>query len=200
MIRGQRNLTAIENENEDEDENEHERELHEMRSSEGNTVNELHSYLNDHLAGSIAALELLDRLIEAEQRNEREGFFRTLRDEIQADHETLKEIMGKVGAKESRIKNAGAWLMEKLSRPKLSVNEKDEDEKALGLFLALETLALGIVGKRLLWRALRAASETTPLLQGPDYTRLEERALDQRVRVETERLEIARRVFDGAKG
>src|SRR5947207_9972523 len=110
-----------------------------MRSSGGTQVKELHSYLNDHLAGSIAALELLDRLIEAEKGNERNGFFRNLRDEIEADHETLKEIMAKAGAKESRIKNAGAWLMEKLSRPKLSVNEKDGDEKALGLFLALET-------------------------------------------------------------
>ncbi|HZJ38541.1 MAG TPA: hypothetical protein VFD18_05155 [Chthoniobacterales bacterium] len=48
----------------------------------------LDSYLNDHLAGSIAALELLDRLIEVSEGNPREQFFRELRSEIDADHKT----------------------------------------------------------------------------------------------------------------
>ena len=156
----------------------------------------LASYLNDHLAGSVAALELLDRLIDVSKHNSREHFFRELREEIDADHHTLKEIMTKVGAEESSVRQTAAWVIEKLSRAKLQLNGEKDEENEPGLFLALETLTLGIIGKRLLWRALAAGSETQLSLRGPDYATLEERAIGQRDRVEMERLRIAPNVFN----
>ena len=151
------------------------------------------SYLNDHLAGSVGALELLDRLIDLYQGKPLEGFFRDLRNEIEADQEILKELIAKLGEKESAVRKAGAWIVEKLSRAKIQLSETREGE--LGLFLALEGLALGIYGKQSLWRALASASETAPHLRGPDYGTLEKRALEQHDRVEAKRLEIARKVF-----
>ena len=56
---------------------------------------------------------------------------------------------------------------------------------------------MGIEGKRLLWRALAAAAEGTPGLRGTDYGRLEQRAEDQRQRVEAFRLEAAREALGG---
>jgi hypothetical protein len=159
-------------------------------------MEDLSSYLNDHLAGSVGALELLDRLIGIYDGKPLERFFRELRDEIDADQETLKELIARLGAKESAVLKAGAWIAEKLSRAKIRLSESGEGE--MGLFLALEGLALGITGKRSLWRALATASERALHLRGPDYATLEKRAMEQHDRVEAKRLEVARGVFQTA--
>jgi hypothetical protein len=156
-------------------------------------MEDLSSYLNDHLAGSVGALELLDRLIDIYKGKPLERFFRDLRNEIDADQEILKELIAKLGEKESAARKAVAWIVEKLSRAKIQLSETREGE--LGLFLALEGLALGITGKRSLWRALEAASKTVPHLRGLDYATLEKRAVEQHDRVEAQRLEIACEVF-----
>jgi hypothetical protein len=156
-------------------------------------MEDLSSYLNDHLAGSVGALELLDRLIDTYKGKPLERFFRDLRNEIAADQETLKGLIARLGGKESAVRKAGAWIVEKLSRAKIQLSETREGE--LGLFLALEGLALGINGKRSLWRALATASEAAPHLRGPDYAALEKRAVEQHDRVEAKRLEVAREVF-----
>lgn len=153
----------------------------------------LNSYLNDHLAGSVGALELLDRLIDTYKGKPLGRFFQDLRSEIDADQETLRELIAKLGEKESGVRKAGAWIVEKLSRAKIQLSETHEGE--MGLFLALEGLALGIQGKRSLWCALAAASQTAPLLRGLDYARLERRAVEQHDLVEAKRLEISRAVL-----
>ena len=156
-------------------------------------MDQLSDYLNDHLAGSVAAVELLDRLVETYTAKPLERLFRELRDDIRADQGQLEELIAKLGIKESTVRKAGAWIAEKISRPKIDL---DADSKSdLGLFLALETLVLGITGKRSLWRALGAASRAVPELARLDYSGLDKRAIDQCERVEARRLEIARAVF-----
>lgn len=156
-------------------------------------MEDLSSYLNDHLAGSVGALELLDRLIDIYEGKPLERFFIDLRNEIDADQATLQELIANLGAKESTVRKAGAWVIEKFSRGKIQLSENDEEK--MGLFLALEALALGIHGKRSLWRALAAASAAIPPLQDQDYVELENRAVEQHDRVEAKRLEVAREVF-----
>jgi hypothetical protein len=53
---------------------------------------ELTIYLNDHLAGSVGALELVDHLIETYKGKPLEEFFRDLRNEIGADQDTLQDL------------------------------------------------------------------------------------------------------------
>jgi hypothetical protein len=156
---------------------------------------DLTTYLNDHHAGSVAALELVDHLIETFEGKPLGQFFKNLRTEIEADQYTLKELIGKIGADESAIKKAGAWAAEKFSRAKIRVSDSADDE--LGLLHGLEALMLGINGKRALWTALAAASEHVPQLRLLDYANLEQRAVDQCDQFEAKRLEIARRVFTG---
>ena len=156
-------------------------------------MKELTNYLNDHLAGSIGALELLDRLIDAYREKPLENFFRNLRDDIRQDQEQLKELMQKLGAEESAVRKAGAWVVEKLSRAKIGLSESAEG--GTGLLLALEALVLGITGKRSLWRALQSATRTVPQLARLDYAGLEKRAIEQCERVEARRLEAARAAF-----
>lgn len=154
---------------------------------------ELPIYLNDHLAGSVGALELLDRLIETYKGKPLEQFFNDLRNEIDADQDTLKDLIKKLGKEESAVRKAGAWVAEKLSRAKIRLSHSEGGQ--MGLFHALEGLVLGITGKRGLWTALAAAANTVPQLRGLDYGRLIERAADQCDRVEAKRLEVARDLF-----
>jgi hypothetical protein len=60
------------------------------------------------------------------------------------------------------------------------------------LLQAFEGLALGIMGKKLLWRSLRTVEADIPDVQGVDLDRLEQRAQEQFERVEKERLHLAR--------
>jgi len=150
----------------------------------------LHTYLNDHLAGSVAAIELLDDLIEHHSEDRFGKIFRDLRDEIEADQETLRNLIRKLGAKESAVRKAGAWLAEKFSRVKIG----DADDSA-ELLQALEGLALGISGKQLLWRSLAAIEANFPALQGSDFSELKKRAHDQFERVERLRMQMVREAF-----
>jgi hypothetical protein len=155
--------------------------------------NNLINYLNDHLAGSVGALELLDRLIENYEGKPLERFFRNLRGDIQEDQTKLEGLIHKLGEEESAVRKAGAWIMEKFSRAKIRLTESEEGD--MGLFLALEALALGITGKLALWRALASASEAVPSLARLNYAELKTHAAEQAERVEAKRIEFARTVF-----
>ena len=157
-----------------------------------NTKN-LTSYLNDHLAGSVAALELIEYLAKNYPDTKLETFFADLHAEISADQDVLRDLLRTFGADESTIRKAGAWLAEKVGRAKFGISENDVS--GTGLLEALEGLEMGITGKQLLWRALASASETFPALRGLDYAELERRARDQRQAVEERRLAAAREAF-----
>jgi hypothetical protein len=150
----------------------------------------LHLYLNDHLAGSITAIEMIDNVV-AQHPEDRFGeFFRELRIEIQADQEKLRDLIKKLGGEESTVRKAGAWLAEKLVRAKLG-----DAGVTLELLQAVEGLVLGITGKKLLWRSLAAVEKNFPALQGMDFAELQQRADDQLQRVETLRVELTREAF-----
>ena len=154
---------------------------------------ELPPYLNDHLAGSVGALELLDHLIDTYKGKPLEEFFQNLRNEIDADQETLRGLIEKIGEKESPVRKASAWLAEKVSRAKIRLSDSEKNQ--IGLLHALEGLVLGITGKRALWAGLAVAADAVPDLRELDYARLQKRAAEQYDRVEAERLKVAREVF-----
>jgi hypothetical protein len=126
-------------------------------------------YLKDHLAGSVGALELLDHLIETYKGKPLEEFFQNLRDEIDADQDTLQDLVEKLGKQESAVRKAGAWVAEKVSRVKIQLSDSKKNQ--LGLLHALEALVLGITGKRALWTALAVAADDVPQLRELDYVR-----------------------------
>lgn len=147
-------------------------------------------YLNDHLAGSVAALELIETLSEHEEPGALAQTLRGLHREISADQQTLRELIGRLDAGESHMKRAAAWLGEKAGRVKLALAAREDP--ALARLEGLETLAMGIQGKRGLWRALAQVAEADARLEGPSYGELELRAVAQHEIVERERLAAAR--------
>ena len=156
-------------------------------------MRELDSYLNDHLAGSVGALEHLDHWIKLCDGKPLAKFFAGLREEIETDQKTLLELMRTLGTKESSIRRAGAWVAEKFSRASLAI--AGEESGGLDLVLALETIAMGITGKKLLWRALAATD--LPRRGNIDFVELEQRAEEQIARVDLERMRVAREAFSG---
>ena len=143
-------------------------------------------YLNDHLAGSSAALEILAHL---RTLGGADGWIDTMRDDVAHDRRQLESLMAKAGVTASAARQAAAWMAEKVAELKTRID--DRGQGALTRLELLEALALGIDGKSALWIALRAAAPRLPALDGMDYGQLIRRAAEQRAAVEIHRLEAA---------
>ena len=154
-------------------------------------MKELDSYLNDHLAGSVSAMEFIGHWTHVHKGEPLGGFLAETEAEIKADQDTLHDVMRSLGVEESKVRQAGAWAAEKVGRARLMI--AGDEPGSLGLVLTLEGLIMGITGKKLLWRALAAAN--LPQLSGYDFKELERRAEQQIERTETERIRAARQAF-----
>jgi hypothetical protein len=143
-------------------------------------------YLNDHLAGSVIALEMLEDLADDPE-------IAKLREEILADREVLERLLARTGAEISQPRQAAAWLTEKLGDVKLYLD--DPDQGGLRRLEMLETIAMGIFGKESLWASLQESMAGNPLLQSEDYPALRLRAQQQREIIERMRLAAARAAF-----
>jgi len=147
-------------------------------------MKELGSYLNDHLDGSVSALELIAHWEHVHQGQPLGRFFAETEREIKADQDTLRDVMRSLGVEESKLRQAGAWAAEKVGRARLMI--AGDEPGSLGLLLTLEGLVMGVTGKKLLWRALAAAK--LPRLNGYDFEELQRHAEQQIGRIEAERI------------
>ncbi|HEX5617579.1 MAG TPA: hypothetical protein VFX51_04130 [Solirubrobacteraceae bacterium] len=127
-------------------------------------------YLNDHLAGATAGVELARRIVPGE-----------LTREIDEDRAALIDVMERLSVGRDRARIALGWGTEKALRLKPG-----------GRLVELETLSLGVEGKLALWNALAHAYGDDPRLQGVDLAALSDRARSQRRRIEQQRLDAAR--------
>jgi len=149
----------------------------------------LDRYLNDHLAGSCGALDLLKNLTEREEIASNRSFYQDLYDKIKEDQTLLTELLDDLGLKQDASTKAAAVMTAKVGRLKLMWEGLDAGE--LGLFEALEMLVLGITGKLLLWIALKEVKDAHPALSKYDFNCLAEAAREQRAGVEKMRIKAA---------
>jgi hypothetical protein len=134
--------------------------------------NPLSSYLNDHLAGSTAGLNLARRVAEE------------MAGEIEEDREALLDVMERLSVGQDRIRVAAGWGAEKVLR-----------YSPLSRLEELEALSLGVEGKFALWKTLRHTNGDDPRLAGVDFEELAARAQSQRRRLERRRLRAAEEAF-----
>lgn len=152
-------------------------------------------YLNDHLAGSVAGIELARR---ARASNEGTALGDALAEicvEIEADQRTLRDVMARLQVTESRLKPAAAWAVEKVGRLKL--NGQLHGYSPLSRVVELEGLEAGIAAKRLLWCALGQVYGNGSSLSDFDFDALAARAEAQQRRVEACRLKAVTIAFGG---
>ena len=152
----------------------------------------LATYLNDHLAGATAGVELSRRAARENEGSEFGAFLSELAVEIAADRDTLEAIMGELGVKPDRAKVAAGWAVEKVGR--LKPNAQLRGYSPLSPLVELEGLLVGIQGKLAMWRALAEITDEV----GLDRARLEAlaaRGEGQQADVERHRLEVARQAL-----
>jgi hypothetical protein len=138
-------------------------------------------YLSDHFAGATAGLELARRVRSSNRDHEDFGPpLARLCEEIEADRETLRQLMERLEISPGRVKPTAAWLAEKLGRLKL--NGQLRGYAPLSRVVELEGLNLGIAGKTCLWRAMELSIGGR--WQEFDFVALAERAARQRDTVE----------------
>ena len=143
-------------------------------------------YLNDHLAGATGGMELARRALGANRGTDFEASLERLATEIAEDRAALLDVMGRLGVARDPLKVWAGWAAEKAGRLKL--NGRLTGYSPLSRVVELEGLALGIEGKRGLWRALAAHVAEDERLASVDLEALGRRADRQRRLVESERL------------
>lgn len=77
-------------------------------------------YLNDHLAGAAAGLELARRTLSNNEGTSYESFLRDLVQAIEEDKTELESLMDTLGISHDRLKQGAAWVAEKAGRLKLN--------------------------------------------------------------------------------
>ena len=157
-------------------------------------MKDLASYLNDHLAGSISALELIAHWAEVQKGKPLGNFFLEIETEIKGDQNMLRDVMRTLEIEESKVRKVSAWAAEKVGRARLIV--AGDKSSGLELVLTLEGLIMGVTGKKMLWRSLTTAN--VPQLDSYDFEQLQRRAEQQVEHIEAERISAVRQAFAGA--
>jgi hypothetical protein len=144
-------------------------------------------YLNDHLAGSTAGVELARRAASSNAGTDYGSVLSGIAREIEEDREMLEALMERLGVSRDRVKSAAAWMAEKAGR--LKPNGHLLSYSPLSRLEEIEILLLGVTGKLSMWRALDHALHER--LGGIELPELEARAESQRERLEALRLRAA---------
>jgi hypothetical protein len=152
----------------------------------------LDTYLNDHLGGSMLGSDLAEQIRDRSNGTPLGDVMSRIAAEINEDRQTLLDLMGQLGTTRNPVKEASAWLAEKTSRIKLRGATGEPDH---GLFMAVETLMLGVRGKLAMWTAFERITDKHPGLKAANLGELIARAQSQLDALERERLRLAEGVL-----
>jgi len=145
------------------------------------------AYLRDHLSGADTALLVVRRLAAADEDAPDAHLFRYLVSEFEADHATVRSLLAKLGASaRSPKRTAGRASGLVVS---LAAGGAPGD---LSLFRTLESVSIGIQGKRCMWRTLQELSIPA---DRQIFAELEARSLRQWEAVEARRRMLATTTF-----
>lgn len=153
----------------------------------------LRIYLNDHLAGSVAAIGQGEHCLSKNPDGDLAALLTWVLEEIREDRAVLQDLVDRIGGAENPLKQAVSWVSEKVERAKPSGEVLGYSD--LNRLEELETLAIGIIGKRTLWDGLGAVCASDERFRGVDFRSLAQRAQRQRDALEPHRIEAARRAF-----
>lgn len=150
-------------------------------------------YLNDHLAGATAAVNLARRAAASNGETPFGAALEELAREIDADRSTLIAVMGRLSVRRDPLKLALAWGAERAGRLKL--NGSLVGYSPLSRLEELEALLAGVNGKLALWETLRRTHGRDARLGGVDLEALLERARSQRRRLHRQHEKAAGQAF-----
>lgn len=129
------------------------------------------AYLQTHLAGSRAGVDLFGRSAKAQFDPAIGQALREIQREVIAEREQLQQIMDLFDVSENLVRSAAARLTERVSR--LKPNGSLLHRTPLTDLVELEALRIAVSGKQAGWEALLAIEDLVPEL---DRTQLEQLA------------------------
>jgi hypothetical protein len=143
---------------------------------------DLSVYLNDHLAGATAGVNLARRTADD-----------AIAEEIEEDRAALVGVMDRLGVRQDPVKTALGWAAVQAARLRFAAESLGH--APVTRLEEIEALALGVEGKLALWQALQHAFGADPRLDGVDLDELIARARSQRSRLERLRKRAASDAF-----
>jgi hypothetical protein len=151
----------------------------------------LMGYLNDHLAGAAAGIQLAERCRDRDPGSELGLVLQALVIEIKQDREVLERVIRVLGGSPDRMKRGVALGAERIGSLRMWLPMLGPGSEESARLEEVEVLSLGIEGKRLLWAALAQLSSTDARLMGFPFPELKQKAKSQRDRLERFRLKLA---------
>ena len=148
------------------------------------------AYLREHLSGSDVALRVVHRLGSTHEGTENGTFFRRLSQELEEERSVVRTLLTQLGASGRSIKRAAGYA----SGAVLSVTAGGEPGDP-ALLRTFEALAIGVQGKRCMWRALQKLHPVPSTVHGMDFVELEAKAVRQWEAIEERRRALVLQTF-----
>jgi hypothetical protein len=150
----------------------------------------LTAYLRDHLSGADTAYLIVKRLRSTHAGTPEGRLFESLYEQFQEERAVVRGLLARIGASPISAKRVAGQVSGSVL--KLAAGGSRGD---LSLFRTLESLAIGVQGKRCLWRALQAIDNHL-VSPGPrSFAELESMAVHQWVAIEERRRALALETF-----
>ena len=146
------------------------------------------SYLVDHLTGSDAALTTVARLALSREDADERRLFCALKQQFESERAIVRSVLGQLGSSAVSLKRAAGYASGAVLQAAAG-----GAEGSLAMFRTLESLLIGVQGKRCLWRTLQAVD--LEFKESGDFKMLERQALEQWERIEALRQSQLRRTF-----
>jgi hypothetical protein len=116
------------------------------------TTEVLGTYLNDHLGGAHAGMEMARKLCDRAADGPDAAVLATLVTDIEADRDDLRALIERLAPSGHPVTQAAGWIAGKAHQ--VAVGEALTGDEHLSMLLQTESLALDIEGKQALWEAL----------------------------------------------
>lgn len=154
-------------------------------------------YLRDHLAAARAGLDLVRRVVDANEHNAIGARLDDFTTELDEEAESILQAMDLLGIEPSQLKMASAWLAEKAGR--LKFNGQFTQYSPLSRLLEIELLTAGVQARRGLWKTMQDARKLYPELEDVTIDRFVERADQQLQRLDEMHRKAARTMLKEGK-
>jgi hypothetical protein len=160
------------------------------RPTEADRRAALAAYLREHLSGSDAALQVVTRLRRTHAGTEGGRLFAALSEEFSEEREAVRELLATLGVSAESPKRMAGQVAGGLLT--LAAGGAPGE---LSLFRTLEALAVGVQGKRCMWRALQSLGLTHPGDEGRSLADFEVMAVRQWEAIDSHRRSLAPAAF-----
>lgn len=147
-------------------------------------------YLRDHLAGADAAIQVVDQLKHTYQGTREGALFGSLHEQFLEDRAVVTALLADLGASRLSVKRLAGHATGSVLKAVAGGKRG-----GLSLFRTLEALAIGVQGKRCLWRAAQVHASPVRAPGGRSFIELEADAVSQWEAIEQCRRSLVPQTF-----